>query len=635
MVGDPAIAKIIDGGKGAGTATGTADGSTSVLAFHPSGVNGTAQFNVGPEPPSPIVSISVGPANRTIGLGSELPFIATATHENGSVSDATGIVVWSVADANVATIVASGADSGRATGVAAGSTTVTATFISLTGQTQLTVGETPAELLTLKVTPANAEIAVGATQQFAAHGNYDDNTSRDVTALVTWQSSVTGAATIDGAGLATGIGEGTTSIRADLGAINHSVSLSVVPAAPDLVSINITPDPPTVGVGDSMQLGLTGLYSDSKTTDVAALAVWASDDEGVATVADGLVTGVAAGQVKIRASIGKLEASVTLTVTGGTPTLVGITVTPAGASIVKRTTQQYAAIGSYSDGSTAELTGAANWSSSNPAAASITAGGLATGVEAGTSTIAAAVGDVTGSTGVTVIRNLKDKPAAAALAVVHDDDHSVVNRSLINRGVHPGVQVIGAGPVQTGSVTVQWVGNGQCSGRTALASTTVALVDGAADLASFAQSPATPGVYGFLATYSGDAAYRSSAATCAPVTVTAKLEATVATSVHDASHAVVTSVARNTSVHALVTVTDVPPTPVTGTLTLTWFANNKCSGRPAATSSPLSMGPGGVVDATAFAQSPSKAGSYAFRATYSGDVNYAEGSSVCQVVVVR
>jgi hypothetical protein len=142
-------------------------------------------------------------------------------------------------------------------------------------------------------------------------------------------------------------------------------------------------------------------------------------------------------------------------------------------------------------------------------------------------------------------------------------------------------------------------------------------------------------VYGFLATYSGDAAYRSSAATCAPVTVTAKLEATVATSVHDASHAVVTSVARNTSVHALVTVTDVPPTPVTGTLTLTWFANNKCSGRPAATSSPLSMGPGGVVDATAFAQSPSKAGSYAFRATYSGDVNYAEGSSVCQVVVVR
>lgn len=40
-----------------------------------------------------------------------------------------------------------------------------------------------------------------------------------------------------------------------------------------------------------------------------------------------------------------------------------------------------------------------------------------------------------------------------------------------------------------------------------------------------------------------------------------------------------TSVARNTSVHSLVAVTRVPPTPVTGTLTLTWFANNKCSGR--------------------------------------------------------
>ena len=230
---------------------------------------------------------------------------------------------------------------------------------------------------------------------------------------------------------------------------------------------------------------------------------------------------------------------------------------------------------------------------------------------------------------------MRDKPAPSAQTVVHNDDHLIVIDSLINRGVHPSVQVSGIGPVPTGSVTVQWFGNGTCAGRTALASTTGALVNGVADLASFTPVPTTPGSYSFLATYAGDAAYKAATAACAPVTVLPKLQATIATSIHNASHAVVTSVAKNAPVHSLVTVTGLPPTPVTGTVTLTWFAGNKCSGRPAATSSPLSIGPGGVIDATAFVQAPSKAGSYAFRAAYSGDLNYAEGAGVCQVVVVR
>lgn len=99
---------------------------------------------------------------------------------------------------------------------------------------------------------------------------------------------------------------------------------------------------------------------------------------------------------------------------------------------------------------------------------------MATGVEPGTSTIAAALNGIIGSTTLTVIKNAREKPASATQTVVHDDNDVVVNNSLINRGVHPGVQVTGAGPVPTGSVTVQWFGNGTCGGRAVLASTTVA-----------------------------------------------------------------------------------------------------------------------------------------------------------------
>ena len=83
-------------------------------------------------------------------------------------------------------------------------------------------------------------------------------------------------------------------------------------------------------------------------------------------------------------------------------TLVSVTVTPANASIAAGTQQQYAATGTYSDGSHQDLTSSATWTSSAPSVATIAGGGLATGVAAGSTTIQAASGAIYGSTGLTV-----------------------------------------------------------------------------------------------------------------------------------------------------------------------------------------------------------------------------------------
>ena len=87
---------------------------------------------------------------------------------------------------------------------------------------------------------------------------------------------------------------------------------------------------------------------------------------------------------------------------GTTPTLSSIAVTPANPSIVAGVTQQFTATGTYSDGSTQNLTGSVTWTSSNTSIATINAAGLASAASAGNTTIHAALASVSGSTGLTV-----------------------------------------------------------------------------------------------------------------------------------------------------------------------------------------------------------------------------------------
>ena len=55
-------------------------------------------------------------------------------------------------------------------------------------------------LVSIEVTPADSVIpALGQTQQFTATGTYSDDSTADITALVTWESTDLSIATIDAA----------------------------------------------------------------------------------------------------------------------------------------------------------------------------------------------------------------------------------------------------------------------------------------------------------------------------------------------------------------------------------------------------------------------------------------------------
>ncbi len=263
-------------------------------------------------------------------------------------------------------------------------------------------------LVSLAVTPATASIAIGATRAFKATATYSDAMTTDVSSTVTWTSSVLGTATISAAGVATGVAAGTSVITATSGTVTGQATLVVTAAVTkpaQLTSITVTPAAASIGVGATGQFVATGKYDDGSMKDLSASATWTSSVPAIATVAaGGLATGVAAGATVITATSGLLSGIATLTVTAPVKpaVLLSVTVAPASASIGVGTTRQFAATGTYDDGTTKDLTATATWLTSVPATATVSTTGLATALAKGTTVISATSAGVTGMTTLTV-----------------------------------------------------------------------------------------------------------------------------------------------------------------------------------------------------------------------------------------
>jgi len=70
-----------------------------------------------------------------------------------------------------------------------------------------------------------------------------------------------------------------------------------------LTSVVIGPPNPSVVSGSQIQLTAQGTYNDGTQKDVTNAAVWSSSDANVATVNQGLATGVHAGKASIKAAL--------------------------------------------------------------------------------------------------------------------------------------------------------------------------------------------------------------------------------------------------------------------------------------------------------------------------------------------
>src|SRR5437660_1575452 len=154
--------------------------------------------------------------------------------------------------------------------------------------------------------------------------------------------------------------------------------------------------------GLSQQFSAIGNYSNGSSQDITNQVTWDSIPPNVATIVSsgagaGNATGVGIGTASISAKDPATNVTGSTMLTVDAAILQSIDVQPAGDNIAAGLYVQFSATGGFSDGSSSDITSTVTWASDNPAAATISSGGVATAVAAGSSTISASSGSVTGS----------------------------------------------------------------------------------------------------------------------------------------------------------------------------------------------------------------------------------------------
>jgi len=95
------------------------------------------------------------------------------------------------------------------------------------------------------------------------------------------------------------------------------------PPVATLKDITVTPANPTLQFGNSVQLVVTGNYSDGSTRDLSSTASWASTDPKIVDISTlGVVTAVALGRTTVDATSGTVKGSTTIEATDGPATKV-------------------------------------------------------------------------------------------------------------------------------------------------------------------------------------------------------------------------------------------------------------------------------------------------------------------------
>jgi uncharacterized protein YjdB len=346
-----------------------------------------------------ITSISVTPSISSIAPGSQLAFGATGVFSDSSTQIITSDVTWTSSDTTVATMGASGTK-GIASGIATGNVTITASLGAVTGTAQLNV--TSATLTSIALTPANSTLAPASTLQCTAIGTFSDGTTQNLNPFANWTTSSASVAKVTSYGLVTGESAGTAVITVSLAGVSSTANFLVESFA--LTSINIIPSNPSVPRQISTNLTALGTFADNSTQNLTTAVTWTSSSPSVATVSNtgikGIATGVAPGSSTIAATFAGVVGSTTLQVTNAT--LTGLAITPNSASLALGGSRYFIAKGSFSDGTTLDVSSQVAWTSSNVNVAVINAQGQASSVSSGTTTITASLNGVNTTTVLTV-----------------------------------------------------------------------------------------------------------------------------------------------------------------------------------------------------------------------------------------
>jgi hypothetical protein len=417
----------------------------------------------------PVASIDITPDSATMtALGETRQFSAVARDARGAVVPGVEFT-WSSSATTVATI----DTAGRATGLAPGTATITVSSGGVSTSATLHVTQVVASVA---VTPDSITVSIGGSAEYTASAR-DANGHLIGGVNWTWASTDTSVASITGVapdtGLAVAVASGHSIISASAGGVADSSMLIVLeddggPVEPPIgpvFSITVSPTFGTITALGHTQL-FTAVARDANGTVVPNVTfTWSSDDIKVATIdAAGLATGRGHGLTTIRASANGRSGTASLVVI---QLVTSVRIVPASAIIATGDSVPFTAVALDATGNVIP-SATFVWSSTDPAVASVSAGGMATGVASGTAGIRATSGgasatatlDVISVGSVTVLPGNEPKAFVGNVvqftAVVRDVAGNVVTGLKVTwSSSKPGVAPIDAA---TGVATAQNVG---------------------------------------------------------------------------------------------------------------------------------------------------------------------------------
>ncbi len=405
------------------------------------GVTGSSNFSVLSVPVA-TVTVSIIPS-LIVGQSA----FATVVLRDAAANVLTGRnLLWSSSSPSVAAI---NTATGEVTAVNPGTTNIIATSEGKSGQAVLAV--TPIPVATVSLTLPVSSIFVGASTQATV-------VLRDASGavlsgrVISFSSSNPSVATVDGSGVVTGVGPGTSSITAS--SEGRSASASIAVALVPVASVNVALGNSALFVGTTTQATAT-LRDASNNVLTGRPIAWTSSNPAVATVSGtGVVTAVGVGSANIIASSGGQSGQASLTAT--LAPVATVTVAPSTLTLVVGAASQLNATTRDALGNV--LFGRViTWSSSDANVVSVSPTGQIGAVGPGSAVVTATSEGQTGQATITII-----PPPVATVNV------SLASSSVAEGGSTQATAVTldGANNVLTGRV-ITW----------ASSNTTVATVD--------------------------------------------------------------------------------------------------------------------------------------------------------------
>lgn len=371
-----------------GLVTAISQGSTTLHATY----SGISSPPVAVTVSDPVLEqIQITPDTSSLSVGLTRALTATGVYSDDSTVDLTNSVQWNSSAPTVAGVSGSGVVTARQQGAA----TISARFEFVTGSA--TVDVTAAQLTSIVVTGAPESLASGYSAQLVATGNYTDGSTADISNQVAWSSSQSTILRVSSSGVVTGLAQGTASVHAALSGITSNDAFTTVTSAV-LLTLVVSPEEITLPRGLTRSVAARGDYSDNQSADLTTSVAWQSQNPAVATVdSSGLIRGVSTGTATIVARRDGITSN-TVTVTVTEAQLSSISITPTSLVIPRGVANKLTATGTYTDGSTQDISAQVSWLPANAAIATVSPTGIVTGANVGQTTVRASTGGVNSNT---------------------------------------------------------------------------------------------------------------------------------------------------------------------------------------------------------------------------------------------